>query len=96
MIEDKKLPVLIREFVPVESGSPFFSKDQTLIICQILSDSFKGFRFPVVSEKPKYHFGDAVGILADAKQAEELKSQWEEEKKPLAFFSEKFQQLRLA
>ena len=55
--------------VPVDNGSPFFSKNQTLIICQILSDSFKGFRFPVVSEQPKYHFGDAVGILADAKQA---------------------------
>ena len=96
MIEEKKLPVLIREFVPVENGSPFFSKDQTLIILQILSNSFKGFKFPVVAEKPKYQFGDAVGILADASEAEELRSKWEEEKKPLAFYSEKFQQLRLA
>ena len=71
MVEETKLPVLIREFVPATYGHPLFCKDQTLVILQILSDSFKGFSRStvVVCEKENYTFGDAVGILVDAEKA---------------------------
>ena len=70
MVEETKLPVLIREFVPATYGHPLFTKDQTLVILQILSDSFKGFSRStvVVCEKENYTFGDAVGILVDAEK----------------------------
>ena len=98
-MEEKQLPVLLREFVPAPVGNPYlFSKDQTLVILQILSDSFKGFTAPavIVGEKKKYNFGDAVGILVDTEEAEKLKQNWKKENKPLAYYSNKFHSFRLA
>ena len=97
-MEEKQLPVLFREFVPATAGSPFFSKDQTLIILQILSNSFKGFTAPavIVGEKKKYNFGDAVGIVVDAEEAKKLEQNWMKENKPLAYYSNKFHSFRLA
>ena len=98
MVEETKLPVLIREFVPATNGNPLFTKDQTLVILQILSDSFKGFSKPavIVGEKENYNFGDAVGILVDAEKATELENTWKKEGKPLAYYSNDFHSFRLA
>ena len=94
-MEDNKLPVLIRDFIPA-GGTPIFSKDQTLIILQILTDSFKGFPAPVVGEKKEYAFGDPVGILVDATEAERLEQSWKQQNKPLAYYDKSFHSIRLA
>ena len=94
-MEAKQLPVLLREFVPA-GGSPIFSKDQTLIILQILTDSFKGFPTQVVGERKEYAFGDAVGILVDATKADKLKQDWENNNKPIAYYDQSFHSIRLA
>ncbi len=92
------LPVLLREFVPATDGNPIFSKDQTLVILQILSNSFRGFSEPaiIVGEKRHYNFGDAVVILIDAKEANKLEQSWKQEGKPLAYYSNEFHSFRLA
>ena len=95
-MDETKLPVLLREFVPASPGNPFFSKEQTLIILQILTDTFKGFPIPVVGEKKDYAFGDAVGILVESNKAEKLKQDWERENKPLAYYDTDFHSIRLA
>jgi hypothetical protein len=95
-MEENRLPVLLREFIPATAGNPLFSKDQTLIILQILADSFKGFPTPVVGEKKEYAFGDAVGILVDAAEADKLEQTWKKENKPLAYYDASFHTFRLA
>jgi|TARA_B100002003_G_scaffold229856_1_gene239533 hypothetical protein len=97
-MDKNTLPVLLREFVPATAGNPLFSKDQTLVILQILSNSFKGFETPavIVCEKRHYDFGDAVGILIDAEKANKLEQSWKEEGKPLAYYSNEFHSFKLA
>ena len=97
-MNDTKLPVLLREFVPASNGNPLFSKDQTLVILQILTDSFKGFSKPavIVGERKNYNFGDAVGILVDTEAATKLEQSWKKEGKPLAYYSNDFHSFRLA
>ena len=98
-MDEKRLPVLLREFVPTPVGNPYlFSKDQTLVILQILSNSFKGFDAPaiIVGEKKHYNFGDPVGILIDSTEADKLEQLWKREGKPLAYYSNEFHSFRLA
>ncbi len=99
-MEENKLPILIREFIPLKDNMPVFfadEKETTLVILQILSDHFKGFSNPnkIVGKKTSYRFGDPVGIIIESTEASELEKNWNEGGKPLAYYSDEFHSFKI-
>ena len=89
-MEENELPIRIRGFAE-------FDGETALVVLQILSETFKGFKNPakILGNKTSYEFGDSVGIVLEKSEADKLQDCWVKENEPLGFFSEETHSFRL-